>query len=152
MMDQVDQIMAVMVAAFDPLWGEAWNRRQVEDALALRNTTAVVIDATGQPIGDDPATAVGFLMARHAPGEAELLLIAVLPEYRGRQLGFRLIELLSDQVRNSGGEKIFLEMRQNNPAEHLYRKAGFEPIGRRPDYYRVADGSRLDAVTFCLNV
>lgn len=151
-MDQIDQIMAVMAASFDPLWGEAWNRRQVEDSLALHNTTALVIDAKGQLIDDDQSQAVGFLMARHAPGESELLLIAILPEYRSRGLGIRLIELLYNQVRDLGGDRIFLEMRENNPAIRLYKKVGFEQIGRRPNYYRVANGSRLDALTFGLTV
>lgn len=152
MMDQIDQIMSVMPAAFDPLWGEAWNRRQVEDALAMPNTSAFLVDDTGQVLEGGPNKAVGFLMARHAPGEAELLLIAVLPEHRGNGIGLRLIELLKNQVKNLGGERIYLEMRQNNSAEFLYRKAGFEPIGKRPQYYRLADGSRLDAITFGVSV
>jgi ribosomal-protein-alanine N-acetyltransferase len=39
-------------------------------------------------------------------------------------------------------------MRANNPAESLYRACGFEPIGRRPAYYRTLDGAKLDAITF----
>ena len=49
---------------------------------------------------------------------------------------------------DGGAESIFLEMRANNPAETLYRECGFEPIGRRVDYYRTADGTPLDAITF----
>ena len=33
-------------------------------------------------------------------------------------------------------------------AEQLYRAVGFEPIGRRPAYYRTLDGKALDAITF----
>ena len=47
--------------------------------------------------------------------------------------------------------KIFLEMRANNPAEKLYRKMGFEPIGRRKNYYRTENGEQLDAITFALS-
>lgn len=151
-MTEIDQIMAVMVAAFDPLWGEAWNRRQVEEVLALHHTGAVVIDKHGMPVADGDTPPAGFLLARHAADEAELLLIAVMPEYRGRGLGARLIELLCKQVRDRGGNRIFLEMRQNNPAERLYLRAGFEPIGRRTNYYRTADGGRLDAITFGLTI
>lgn len=43
---------------------------------------------------------------------------------------------------------MFLEMRANNPAERIYRAAGFERIGIRKDYYRTADGGKLDAITF----
>ena len=43
----IDRIMAVMEAAFDPAYGEAWNRRQVTDALAMPNTHALAVDADG---------------------------------------------------------------------------------------------------------
>jgi ribosomal-protein-alanine N-acetyltransferase len=33
MTDHIDRLMAVMDAAFDPFFQEAWTRRQVEDAL-----------------------------------------------------------------------------------------------------------------------
>jgi [ribosomal protein S18]-alanine N-acetyltransferase len=29
---------------------------------------------------------------------------------------------------------------------------GFEPIGRRNDYYRLPDGSKLDAITFGVSI
>lgn len=38
----VDRIMAVMDAAFDPAYGEAWNRRQITDALVLPSTHALI--------------------------------------------------------------------------------------------------------------
>lgn len=145
----VDAIMQVMEVAFDPTYGEAWNRRQVTDALAMPNTHALVVDADGKPIGEangrDPA---GFVLTRSGADEEELLLIAVAPEYRGRGVGKRLIELLFDAARARETRHIFLEMRRGNPAEHLYRKSGFEPIGRRPDYYRTSNGNRIDAITF----
>ena len=46
----IDRIMVVMEAAFDPAFGEAWNRRQVADALTLSSTHALVVDAAGVPI------------------------------------------------------------------------------------------------------
>jgi [ribosomal protein S18]-alanine N-acetyltransferase len=30
----------------------------------------------------------------------------------------------------------------------MYRAAGFQPIGRRRNYYRAPDGTRFDALTF----
>ena len=35
--DDIDRLMAVMQAAFAPEYGEAWTRRQVEDALLMGN-------------------------------------------------------------------------------------------------------------------
>lgn len=146
----IDHIMTVMEVAFDPEYGEAWNRRQVSDALVMPSTHALVLDTRGALIEDGPDSGrpSGFVLTRHAADEEELLLIAVSPEHRGQGFGRELVEHLCLRARERGVTRIFLEMRQGNPAEQLYRSAGFEPIGRRPKYYRLATGGTLDAITF----
>ena len=37
--DDIDRIMAIMAAAFDPHYGEAWTRRQVEEMVARTEAT-----------------------------------------------------------------------------------------------------------------
>lgn len=151
----VDRIMVVMEAAFDPAYGEAWNRRQIADALTLASTHALVVDATGAPIADGSESApspAGFVLTRHVLDEEELLLIAVTPEARGRGVGAALIEHLFAAARQRGIAQIFLEMRRGNPAIHLYRKFGFTPIGERRNYYRMANGERIDAITFARSI
>lgn len=147
MNDDLDRIMAVMDTAFDPAWGEAWTRRQLADSLAFPNTHYTLVAAHGgAPREGEPAA--GFALVRAAPGEEELLLVAVDPAHRRRGLGARLLEDFAAQARARGAERIFLEMRANNPAESLYRALGWKPIGRRRDYYLRPDGSRVDAITF----
>lgn len=157
----VDQIMEVMECAFDPAFGEAWNRRQVADALVLASTHALVLDKRGNIIAssdrtghgewsaqDEAGSPAGFVLTRHAADEEELLLIGVVPSCRRRGLGQMLIDRMFDAARARGATRIFLEMRRGNPAINLYRKVGFEPIGERPNYYRLANGSCVDAITF----
>lgn len=147
----LDRIMAVMEAAFEPAYGEAWNRRQVADALSLASTHALVVDADGDLIaeGAGPArTPAGFVLSRHVLDEEELLLIAVIPGCRRRGIGEKLIAQLFEAAQSRGIIRIYLEMRKGNPAIHLYRKLGFEPIGQRANYYRMANGERIDAITF----
>lgn len=147
----VERIMAVMEAAFDPAYGEAWTRRQITDALGHPNTFALVVDVNGTPIPDGPdapAAPAGFVLTRHVLDEEELLLIAVVPGARRRGVGAALIEHLYNAARARGIVRIYLEMRRGNPAIHLYRKFGFEPIGERKHYYRMANGERIDAITF----
>lgn len=151
MIDDIDRIMSVMTQAFDPYWGEAWTRRQIEDALTLPTTGYVLAGRDGGWPGTDE-DAAAFALTRQAVDEAELLLIAVAPDARGRGLGRAVLEQVIAETRARGGAKLFLEMRHNNPAEQLYRALGFEPVGRRPNYYRLADGTRLDAVTFALEL
>jgi len=147
----INRIMTVMEAAFDPAYGEAWNRRQIAEALALPSTHALVVDADGALIPESPghtATPAGFVLTRHVLDEEELLLIAVVPEFRQRGIGSKLIDRLFTAARRRGITRIYLEMRRGNPAVHLYRKLGFEPIGERRHYYRTANGERIDAITF----
>lgn len=151
--DLVSQIMTVMEEAFDPAFGEAWNRRQISDALAMPSTHAMVIDADGEPIPANPGEAItrspaGFVLTRKAADEEELLLIAVMPQHRRRGLGERLIGHLFESARARATTRMFLEMRRGNPAIHLYEKVGFRAIGKRPNYYRLANGGRVDAITF----
>lgn len=146
-MNDLDKAMAVMDAAFDPYWREAWTRRQVEDSLALSSGFMLLMDDAGQ-YPSEVSPAAGFVLARKVLDEVELLLIGVRPEYRGRGLGSKLIAEFLQKSARMGAANVFLEVRANNPAEKVYRSAGFEPIGRRKDYYRTTDGTKIDAVTF----
>jgi ribosomal-protein-alanine N-acetyltransferase len=145
--DDVDRIMAVMVAAFEPAYGEAWNRRQVGDALVLPNTHYLLAGVDGGEPAEGMA-AVGFTMSRGALDEEELLLIAVHPDCRGRGIGGKLLQRFIDSAEARGKTRLFLEMRAGNPAEWLYLRAGFQPIGRRRNYYRSAASGPLDAITY----
>jgi [ribosomal protein S18]-alanine N-acetyltransferase len=145
MYDPVDAVMSVMEAAFDPAFGEAWNRRQVTDSLVFANTHL-------QIAGDPPENVQGFLLSRNAVDEEELLLIAVHPRHRGKGVGEKLMQRFIEAARDRRVRRVFLEMRAGNPAERLYRQFGFEQIGLRKDYYRRAKDSPLDAVTFALTI
>jgi ribosomal protein S18 acetylase RimI-like enzyme len=77
---------------------------------------------------------LGFLVTRQtAPGEREILNLAVDPAQRGRGVARALLQV---ELRR---EKTvwFLEVRESNKeALELYRKAGFRVAGRREFYYR----------------
>ncbi|MBB3035450.1 GNAT family N-acetyltransferase [Alteriqipengyuania lutimaris] len=149
--DVLDAIMRLMDSAFDPQWGEAWTRSQVASAIAFANTHATLIDAEGGA-PRAPEDAVGFAIVRAAPGEEEILLIAIEPAMRRRGLGAKLLRTLAAAARLRGADRLFLEMRENNPARSVYENHGFHPIGRRKEYYRLDDGARMDAITFALDL
>lgn len=145
--DDIDRIMAVMQAAFDPAFGEAWSRRQVEDALTMGHCHYHLI----APDGGTPEPgemAAGFFMSRTGFDEEELLLFAVDPAFRRRGLGETMLRSFAEAARQRGVSRLILEMRKGNPAESLYRRFGFGQIGERRDYYKVPGGGRLDALTF----
>ncbi len=137
---EIDAIMAVMADAFDPHWREAWTRRQVATSLATPNTYHGLAIRDGTP--------AGFTLVRAAPGEEELLLIGVLPAMRRTGVGRELVQHAIEQARARGADRLFLEMRENNPAAQLYHAMGFKTIGRRARYYTLANGERLDAITY----
>jgi ribosomal-protein-alanine N-acetyltransferase len=87
-------------------------------------------------------------MSRGAADEEELLLIAVTPDHRGRGVGTTLLQRFIAAAEERGAARLFLEMRDGNPADSLYRRAGFEPVGRRRNYYRNAAKGPLDAITY----
>ncbi len=145
--DDIDRIMAIMAAAFAPEYGEAWSRRQVEDALLVGNCHyGLVTSGGGEP--DPGEAAAGFYLSRHGVEEEELLLLAVDPGHRRRGLGLRLLERFSTSAKTRGAQRLLLEMRRDNPAAALYLNFGFLPIGERRNYYRTPNGMQMDAVTF----
>lgn len=150
-MDDLDRIMAVMEEAFDPAFGEAWTRRQVSDALEFPNTHYLLANSDGRPPEADEEAA-GFVLSRFAFDEEELLLVAVRPALRRCGIATRMIARFTQEARERGVERAFLEMREGNPAESLYRQLGFEQIGRRPNYYRRGRIGAIDAITFALDL
>ncbi|WP_031343327.1 GNAT family N-acetyltransferase [Novosphingobium lindaniclasticum] len=151
MIEDVDRIMAVMASAFDPTWGEAWNRRQVEDALAFGNCHYFLISAQGTP-AQDGEEAAGFSLSRTGYEEEELLLLAVSPEYRRLGLGRSILDALRLAAAGRGARRLLLEMRRGNPAQSLYSAFGFYQIGERKEYYRTPGAGRIDALTFACDI
>lgn len=96
---------------------------------------------------------IGFALARVAAEECELLSLGVAPEHRARGVGMRLLKATMARAAAAGARSLFLEVAEDNrPALRLYRGAGLEPVGRRPDYYENADGSRTPALTMRCNL
>ena len=70
------------------------------------------------------------------PGEAELLKIAVIPNWRRRGIGRALVRDIFAGASRAGARRLFLEVReQNTAARALYADLGFTETGRRKGYY-----------------
>ena len=68
--------------------------------------------------------------------EAHVTTFAVLPAYRRRGLGGRLLVELLEMCRDLGASVLTLEVRLSNAAARgLYQQFGFRPVGVRPRYY-----------------
>ena len=89
----------------------------------------------------------GFVLARVAADEAEILTIAVDPTVRGKGVGRALLAENLRQAARAGARAMFLEVDQDNAqALALYERLGFVRVGERTGYYRRKDGQRATAV------
>ena len=77
----------------------------------------------------------GFVLARVAAEEAEILTLAVLPAARGKGLGRALLQAAIAHARARGAQSMFLEVGVENPsALALYAGLGFARVGLRKAY------------------
>ena len=69
----------------------------------------------------------GGIVAALDEGELYIVTLAVLPEYRGKNLSLNLLSRLLMKAQEKGYEKIVLYVTDSNiPAINIYNKAGFE--------------------------
>lgn len=92
----------------------------------------------------------GYAVLMMVLDEAHILNISVCRSRQGCGLGRQLLQHLGEVARKAGGSQILLEVRPSNEsALALYRKVGFEMIGRRKGYYPACNG-REDALVLRL--
>jgi ribosomal-protein-alanine N-acetyltransferase len=117
-------LAALHAASFAPSWDAA------AIAILLANPGAFAFH-----------NAFGFVLARVAGEEAEILTLAVTPEKRGQGLGRALLEAAIARAQERGAQSVFLEVGADNPsALALYAGLGFAKVGTRKGYYASASG------------
>ena len=99
-----------------------WTADQVAEVLRS--------DVNSCALAEDENQLVGFLVWQETDFEAEVLQIAVLPNYQGQKIATALFDFLP------ADKEIFLDVRESNrPALLFYKKEKFEEIARRKAYY-----------------
>lgn len=112
-------LAALHGACFERAWDAATLLRMIAD------------QGTFAFIHDD-----GFVLARAAADEAEILTLAVRPEARGKGLGRALLQAAINKAGALGAATMFLEVGADNPhALALYAGLGFAKVGARKAYY-----------------
>ena len=90
----------------------------------------------------------GFIILSSAADQAEILTIATDPAHRRRGIARALLEISETELVDNGVDTLFLEVAEDNEAAiKFYKSLGFEPIGRRPAYYKREIG-RVAAITY----
>jgi len=116
-------------------FSDAWRADSFVALLGQPGTFAWVADDTG------------FILARVAGGESEVLTLCVAPAARRRGIGLALVKQAMEEALARGATAMFLEVATANcPAIALYKRLGFAQIGSRKGYYAPADGLAQDAL------
>ncbi|KAA3637127.1 MAG: ribosomal-protein-alanine N-acetyltransferase [Armatimonadetes bacterium] len=117
------------VAALESvIYATPWSPRVFFDELAMDNRSYLVVEGDSGVVGYG-----GLLMVEE---DAHITTLAVAPEMRGKRLGVKLMLALVDEALAHGARHLTLEVRvSNTPAQGLYERFGFDPVGRRKDYY-----------------
>ena len=118
-----------------------WSAHEVAALISASSTLAA---AAVDPVS---GRMQGFVLARLAADEAEILTIAVDPPARGRGVGRALLAANLRQAANAGARVMFLEVDEDNaPALALYKHFGFIKVGQRTGYYRRNGGAQATAI------
>lgn len=109
---------------------EHWSLDSVRSVLKYENNIYYVAHSIEQSL------VVGFAGIMVIADEAELLNIAVAPEFRRQGIGKVLLRQMLQEAKECGAFRILLEVRESNlTAQSLYRQYQFAEIGTRRKYY-----------------
>lgn len=110
-------------------FSDPWSERSVCSELTNPLSLWVVAQKNG--------VVVGYVGSQTVLGEADMMNLAVHPDYRRAGVGRQLVQELVSRLKERGSYILMLEVRASNkPAIALYDQLGFVQVGRRPNYYR----------------
>jgi ribosomal-protein-alanine N-acetyltransferase len=123
---------ALLAALHGSCFARAWDEAAMAQFIGAPDTLCLIASA----LDGAQCAPAGFLIARKAADEAELLTLGVVPATRRIGLARALLGQACATLRSSGAKQLFLEVEQGNEAAlHLYRSLGAVEVGRRPRYY-----------------
>lgn len=136
--------LQVHAEAVVQLFAETYGPDRARDAEVMKSLCmAPACFGVVSYINHDPA---GFIMLQQAGESADIIEICVRPPVQNQGIGRQLLEQALCDAKTRCLTKILLEVAvTNQSALNLYRSAGFELIGKRPQYYRYKTG-RVDAL------
>ena len=80
---------------------------------------------------------VGFILLQQAADTADVIELGVRASVRRQGIGRHLLEQGLRLAKEHGIKRVMLDVDVNNKAAYkLYRSAGFELVGKRPNYYQ----------------
>lgn len=134
-------------AALSRLHAQGFSRPWSDGEFAALLEQDTVFGFAAREVGRPHAAPGGFVLARQAAGEGEILTIMVAPALRRCGLGWMLMDAVMRELYAQRAEALFLEVDETNrAATGLYRKLGFSQVGARPAYYEQQAAPRTTAL------
>jgi ribosomal-protein-alanine N-acetyltransferase len=117
--------------------GEAFTKEQISQLLKEYNCVSLIARVGGIIVG----FVIGMTYIDRKALHAHILTIDVSPAYRRRGIGQLLLQEIERIFKEKGVKASHLEVREDNVAAiNLYRKMGYEDVGKLRSYYGNADG------------
>jgi ribosomal-protein-alanine N-acetyltransferase len=129
-----DGDLAMLAEIHACAFAEPWTASAIDELLAMPGSFAYF-------------TGNGFILARIAADEAEILTLAVRPDSRRRGQATALVRAAADHAHSLGASDILLEVASNNRAARaLYAGLGCAEVGIRKGYYAFGPDKHEDAL------
>ncbi len=133
-------VSAIEAAAYE----FPWSPQIFRDCLAAGHKCWVLQESGGE--------LVGYGILSTGANEAHVLNLCVAPSQQRRGHGTRMLRHLLELARMHRAHRVFLEVRPSNgKAQIMYERAGFNEVGRRPNYYPARRG-REDAIVMAMEL
>lgn len=130
--EDIDAVYRIECACFTDAYAKETFERELTNKISYYITARI----------DDEIA--GYAGIWRIADEAEVISIAVAPEFQRRGVGFAMLGHLVTECERQGVQVIRLEVRQSNlAAQWLYQKFKFEPYGIRKKYYENAEDAIL---------
>ena len=137
-LDDLPSVIELDTLSFSLPWPERSFRFELTDNPASR---CWVVELDGK--------IVGMIVAWLLVDEAHIATIATHPDHRRQGIARNLLTYALRYMSKEGAVSSLLEVRESNAAaQEMYRKFGYEAVGRRKRYYK---DTNEDAILMTLN-
>jgi ribosomal-protein-alanine N-acetyltransferase len=119
---------------------EAFTKSQIARLLTDYNSIGLIARADCGIVG----FVIGSVNLDRNSVVGHVLTVDVLPAYRRRGVGQKLLQEIEQLFKSKGAKSSYLEVREDNvPALQLYEKCGYKKAGQLKNYYGRMNGVYL---------
>jgi len=130
----LDELFSIETECFKK---EAFTRQQIARLLTDYSCIGIIAKENSQVVG----FCIASIYYERSSMVGHILTIDVLPAFRRKDIGARLLQEIEGLLRNKSAKSMCLEVREDNAAAMaLYQKMGYSRIGKLRNYYGNAHG------------